>query len=344
MRKFNLKGKVAQKLKGIEANDPESQSPATPEQGQPETAAHGQGRIRCAWRTDVGRIRKNNQDSVILGNGLYGVADGMGGHNGGEIASAGLRDGLLRETEGQEPSMELLEKAVRKVNYEIWEQQEKDATLTGMGTTLTVLWATDQEMIVGQIGDSRAYLIRDGRMQQVTSDHSMVADMVRRGVLTEEQAACHPMRNYITRAVGTDDTVDVDMLSMPRMKGDRWIICSDGLYGQMSKQELEETAKTANLEEASDRLLQLALERGGRDNISFILLEDDTELSDRSPEPLRPQRDDGKTEKSPEAGQGGTDDGETPKTAGKKAAGKAKENPAEAPTPDNADQGGEAAE
>ena len=234
------------------------------------------GEIRYTWRTDVGRIRKNNQDTVILGKVLFGVADGMGGHNGGEIASAGLRDGLLRETEGQEPSMELLEEAVKKVNYEIWEQQEKDASLTGMGTTLTILWATEKEMIIGQVGDSRAYLIRDGQLKQVTSDHSMVADMVRRGVLTEEQAACHPMRNYITRAVGTDDTLDVDMITIPRMNGDRWIICSDGLYGQISKQELEETAKIADLEDAADKLLELALEHGGRDNITLILMQDES--------------------------------------------------------------------
>ena len=278
MRKFNLKGKVARKLKGLETAVPENPTADAgneTSQAQPETAVTEHGEIRYAWRTDVGRIRKNNQDTVILGNGLFGVADGMGGHNGGEIASAGLRDGLLRETEGQDPSVELLEEAVKKVNYEIWEQQEKDASLTGMGTTLTVLWAADKEMIIGQVGDSRAYLIRDGQMKQVTSDHSMVADMVRRGVLTEEQAACHPMRNYITRAVGTDDTLDVDLISIPRMNGDRWIICSDGLYGQISKQELEDTAKVADLEEAAGKLLELALEHGGRDNITLVLMQDE---------------------------------------------------------------------
>ena len=287
MRKFNLKGKVAQKLKGLETAVPENPTAdagAEASQAQPETVVTEHGEIRYAWRTDVGRIRKNNQDTVILGNGLFGVADGMGGHNGGEIASAGLRDGLLRETEGQEPSMELLEEAVKKVNYEIWEQQEKDASLTGMGTTLTILWAAGKEMIIGQVGDSRAYLLRDGQLKQVTSDHSMVADMVRRGVLTEEQAACHPMRNYITRAVGTDDTLDVDMITIPRMNGDRWIICSDGLYGQISKQELEETAKIADLEEAAGKLLELALEHGGRDNITLVLMQDESAAEEKETE------------------------------------------------------------
>ena len=278
MRKFNLKGKVAQKLKGLDtdaARDPAAEAGAGAEaQGQPETFALEHGEIRYAWRTDVGRIRKNNQDCVILGNGLFGVADGMGGHNGGEIASAGLRDGLLRETEGKEPSAETLKEAVEKVNLELWERQEKDASLTGMGTTLTILWPTEEDMIIGQVGDSRAYLIRGGEMKQVTSDHSMVADMVRRGVLTEEQAACHPMRNYITRAVGTDETVDADITRISRMNGDRWIVCSDGLHGQISRQELEETAKAGNPEEAAGKLLALALERGGKDNISLIILDD----------------------------------------------------------------------
>ena len=138
-------------------------------------------------------------------------------------------------------------------------------------------------LLAKQVGDSRAYLIRDDQMKQVTSDHSMVADMVRRGVLTEEQAACHPMRNYITRAVGTDDTLDVDMITIPRMNGDRWIICSDGLYGQISKQELEETAKIADLEEAAGKLLELALEHGGRDNITLVLMQDESAAEEQEP-------------------------------------------------------------
>ena len=278
MRKFNLKGKVVQKLKGLEmpVKGPAASDNATgngkPGPQEMNTALNGS--IRFAWRTDVGKIRKSNQDSVIIGNGLFGVADGMGGHNGGEIASAGLRDGLLRETADKGPSREMLIEAVSKVNHEIWEKQEKDASLTGMGTTLTILWPAEKEMIVGQVGDSRAYLIRDGQMKQITSDHSMVADMVRRGVLTEEQAACHPMRNYITRAVGTDETVETDLTAITRMKGDRWLVCSDGLYGQISRQELEEKAGIPDLEEASDRLLEAALIHGGKDNISFILIQD----------------------------------------------------------------------
>ena len=281
MRKFNLKGTVVQRMKGIErketkpADHPQAEQKATPELKA--EFLEEQGLLSVVWRTDVGRLRKSNQDAVIIGNGLAGVADGMGGHRGGEIASAGLRDGLLRETKGCRPDKDVLEKAVKTVNRELWKQQEQDASLSGMGTTLTILWPAESGMIIGQVGDSRAYLIRDGKMEQVTNDHSMVADMVRKGVLTEEQAACHPMRNYITRAVATEENVEVDMIIHDRQKGDRWLICSDGLYGMISKETLQTLAASDNPEEAADRLMQAALEGGGKDNISLVLLQDETD-------------------------------------------------------------------
>lgn len=131
-------------------------------------------------------------------------------------------------------------------------------------------------MYIAQVGDSRAYLLRNGEMRQVTEDHSLVGDMVRRGVLTEKQAACHPMRNYITRAIGTDDAVEVDIFTERRKAGDRWLVCSDGLYGQMGREALQEMAFTPNPEEAADRLLQTALDNGGRDNISLVIMTDIT--------------------------------------------------------------------
>ena len=279
MRKFNLKGNVADRMKGIPLEDP---VPATETETKPEKElmnpgfTEEQGQFQCAWRTDVGKLRKNNQDAVILGNGLAGVADGMGGHNGGEIASAGLRDGLLRETKDLLPDVEALKEAVRKVNYELWEQQENDASLSGMGTTLTVLWPSKGKMIIGQIGDSRAYLFRNGELSQVTNDHSMVADMVRKGVLTEEQAACHPMRNYITRAVGTEENIETDLTIHDRKQGDRWLVCSDGLYGMITRSQLNQMIQTEDLEKAADEMLQAAMQGGGKDNISLVLLQDNT--------------------------------------------------------------------
>ena len=269
MRKFNLKENAVKRMM-----DPDKQVPETVHREEPEeNPIPG---FSIVSRTDIGRVRKSNQDALIIGEGIAGVADGMGGHNGGEIASGETRDGLLREIRGKKPDQKLLEEIVQKINLEVWERQEKDASLTGMGTTLTLLWPSESEILIAQVGDSRAYLIRDGKMRQVTEDHSLVGDMVRRGVLTEEQAACHPMRNYITRAVGTEDTIETDLFREERKAGDRWLICSDGLYGQISRKALEELALLENAEEAADRLLQAALENGGRDNISFILMSDET--------------------------------------------------------------------
>ena len=274
MRKFNLRGDVAKVLKGLPLDKAPGKDETSCSEEHAKKTAGTASEILYAWRTDKGRLRRNNQDAVIIGNGLLGVADGMGGHNGGEIASAALKDGLLRETDGAEPDGVTLVKAIEKINLELYLQQENDPSLSGMGTTLTVLWPDGDEMLVAQVGDSRAYLIRDGEIKQVTNDHSMVADMVRRGVLTEDQAACHPMRNYITRAVGTETTIETDLIRIRRQNRDRWLICSDGLYGMLQKKVLLELSLKENLEEAADMLLTAAMENGGRDNISLILADD----------------------------------------------------------------------
>ncbi len=282
MRKFNLKEKAAERMKNPEAAAPEEK----PETERAECPVPG---FSVVSRTDVGRVRRSNQDALIIGGGVAGVADGMGGHNGGEIASGETRDGILRELSGKTPDRQALREAVEKINLEIWDRQEKDASLTGMGTTLTLLWPSESEMLVAQVGDSRAYLIRDGQVRQVTKDHSLVGDMVRRGVLTEEQAACHPMRNYITRAVGTEDTIEADLFTEERKAGDRWLVCSDGLYSMISRGALEELVRKENAEEAADALLQAALEGGGRDNITLILMTDE-EGPVRTGEPEEPEQ------------------------------------------------------
>ena len=282
MRKFNLKEKAAERMKNPEAAAPEEK----PETERAECPVPG---FSVVSRTDVGRVRRSNQDALIIGGGVAGVADGMGGHNGGEIASGETRDGILRELSGKTPDRQALREAVEKINLEIWDRQEKDASLTGMGTTLTLLWPSETEMLVAQVGDSRAYLIRDGQVRQVTKDHSLVGDMVRRGVLTEEQAACHPMRNYITRAVGTEDTIEADLFTEERKAGDRWLVCSDGLYSMISRGALEELVRKETAEEAADALLQAALEGGGRDNITLILMTDE-EGPVRTEEPEEPEQ------------------------------------------------------
>ncbi len=273
MRKFKISDLAARRMR--ESGNPREAEERKDAEAVPETQEAPRGdRLRITSRTDVGLVRKNNQDAVILGQGLMGVADGMGGHKGGEVASAGARDGLLHALEGKEPALETLENAVREVNRSLWEQQKEEESLSGMGTTLSVMWAAEEQMLLAHVGDSRIYLLREGKIRQVTRDHSMVADMVRRGLLTEEQAAVHPMRNYITRAVGTEPTIQVDTLGLERQEGDRWLVCSDGLHGLLEKEELQQIMGRDDLEEAADALMREALDRGGRDNISLVLVQD----------------------------------------------------------------------
>ncbi len=280
MRKFKISERVARKMKelGSMGQDGTKEAPeaaAEAKDAAPDAVPEKKENLRVTSRTDVGLVRKNNQDAVIMGSGLMGIADGMGGHRGGETASAGARDGLIRLLAGKEPSREILENAVKEVNLQLWNQQAEDEALSGMGTTLSVLWPAGDRMLIAHVGDSRVYLLREGKIRQVTRDHSMVADMVRKGLLTEDQAAVHPMRNYITRAVGTEPEIQVDLLGMERQTGDRWLVCSDGLHGLLEKEELRKLMAGEDPEEAADQMVREALDRGGRDNISLVLVCDD---------------------------------------------------------------------
>lgn len=226
-------------------------------------------------RTDVGKLRANNQDALIVEERLWGVADGMGGHKGGEVASAGARDGLKRVLHGKEPDPKMLRFAVEAVNRRLYLQQKDDPALSGMGTTLTLLWAASKEVYIAQVGDSRAYLLRDGAFTQITQDHSLVQELVNQGALTPEQAQHHPMRNVITRAVGTDEGVEVDLFTKERRLGDIWLLCSDGLSGMVEDEDMAQILRTKAPEAAADTLLQAALDNGGRDNVTFVILKDE---------------------------------------------------------------------
>lgn len=271
MRKnFRINDKIAKHLQ-----DWQKRQPTVPAEEQAEISVTVcPVNEKTVTRTDVGRVRNNNQDTVINDGGIFGVADGMGGHNGGEIASAGARRELLKALNGKEPDLKTLEEAINAANLILFDQSSSDSSLDGMGTTLTVLWPEGENMLIGHVGDSRAYLYRDGKLEQQTTDHSMVAEMVRDGLLTEEQAATHPMRNYITRAVGTELTVEAQMLSVKRQTGDRWLVCSDGLHGLVSAERMQELMGLEDINEAADLLLQEALENGGRDNISLVIYPD----------------------------------------------------------------------
>lgn len=251
----------------------------SPEQPKSKAEENLPAGILSAFRTDVGKVRANNQDAPIVSEKLrlYGVADGMGGHKGGEVASTSARDDLLRELEGKTPSVAALSGAIEEVNRQIYHQQEHDDTLTGMGTTLSVLWMSDNFVYIGHVGDSRVYLLRDGEFRQMTLDHSLVEQLVREGVLTEEEAQNHPMRNIITRAIGTDESVEVDVVVEERRKGDLWLACSDGLHGLVDDRQMRDALRQYAPEKAADVLLKAALDAGGRDNVTLVIVHDGEE-------------------------------------------------------------------
>lgn len=251
----------------------------SPEQPKSKAEENLPAGILSAFRTDVGKVRANNQDAPIVSEKLrlYGVADGMGGHKGGEVASTSARDDLLRELEGKTPSVAALSGAIEEVNCQIYHQQEHDDALTGMGTTLSVLWMSDNFVYIGHVGDSRVYLLRDGEFKQMTLDHSLVEQLVREGVLTEEEAQNHPMRNIITRAIGTDESVEVDVVVEERRKGDLWLACSDGLHGLVDDRQMRDALRQYAPEKAADVLLKAALDAGGRDNVTLVIVHDGEE-------------------------------------------------------------------
>ena len=266
----------------------------SPEQPKSKAEENLPAGILSAFRTDVGKVRANNQDAPIVSEKLrlYGVADGMGGHKGGEVASTSARDDLLRELEGKTPSVAALSGAIEEVNRQIYHQQEHDDALTGMGTTLSVLWMSDNFVYIGHVGDSRVYLLRDGEFKQMTLDHSLVEQLVREGVLTEEEAQNHPMRNIITRAIGTDESVEVDVVveerrdylfehgddrREERRKGDLWLACSDGLHGLVDDRQMRDALRQYAPEKAADVLLKAALDAGGRDNVTLVIVHDGEE-------------------------------------------------------------------
>ncbi|MDQ3777911.1 MAG: protein phosphatase 2C domain-containing protein, partial [Actinomycetota bacterium] len=187
-------------------------------------------RIRAsAAYTHPGRKRRHNEDAHVIQPPLFAVADGMGGANAGEVAS-GLAAAALRESDepgasGEERVAALIQEANRRV----FRRASEDRAASGMGTTMTVALVEGDRVVIGHVGDSRAYLIRDGQLDQLTDDHSLVAELVRSGKLTPEEADVHPQRSVITRAVGTEPDVDVDTFAIEGAPGDLFLICSDGL-------------------------------------------------------------------------------------------------------------------
>lgn len=231
-------------------------------------------RLVAAGVTDVGRVRDGNEDDFLDQAdrlGLVAVADGMGGHRAGEVASATALEALRAAVASGEP----LREAIEGANEAVLEKSESDHELQGMGTTLTAgMLGTDGSLTVGHVGDSRAYLIRDGELRQITEDHSLVEEMVRGGELTPEQAEVHPQRSIITRALGIDPQVDVDEYPIELEAGDRILLCSDGLTTMLRP---EDIANILGREHDPGRAAQLLVDAanaaGGEDNITAVIIE-----------------------------------------------------------------------
>jgi serine/threonine protein phosphatase PrpC len=231
-------------------------------------------KLVAAGVTDVGQVRDGNEDGFLdeaRRLNLVAVADGMGGHRGGEVASATALEALRRAM----ASGQALPDAIEGANDAVLEKSGSDYQLQGMGTTLTAgTLGTDGNMLIGHVGDSRAYLLRDGQLTQITDDHSLVEEMVRGGELTPEQAESHPQRSIITRALGIDPAVDVDVYPVELRPGDRILLCSDGLTTMVRTDEIEEIlAAEPDARRAAQRLVDAANAAGGEDNITALVVE-----------------------------------------------------------------------
>src|ERR687897_37346 len=223
-------------------------------------------------RSDVGRQRTANEDSLVVRPPLFAVADGMGGAKAGEVASAVAVEAVEDARDSSEPAEAQLAGIVRDANRRIYELAAGDESRRGMGTTLTLAMLHGDEVSLAHVGDSRAYRLRGGELQQLTRDHSLVAELERSGQITAEAAEHHPQRSIITRALGPEPDVEVDTYTLAGREGDLFLICSDGLTSMVSDEEMASILRSArSLGEAADELVRAANQSGGKDNITVIL-------------------------------------------------------------------------
>jgi protein phosphatase len=231
---------------------------------------------RAAWLTDTGRRRMRNEDAYVFEPPLFAIADGMGGARAGEIA-AGIAAAALRDGRREASDEASLEAVIAEANRRVWERSIADPSTAGMGTTVTVALvdAPAEQIVFGHVGDSRAYRLRGDDLEQITTDHSLVAELVESGVLTPEEAERHPQRSAITRAVGTEQAIDVDVFTVPAEHGDVVLLCSDGLTDMLSEEDIAAALLEAGRdpEEAARKLVAAANARGGEDNITVVLFE-----------------------------------------------------------------------
>ncbi len=242
--------------------------------------------------TDTGRRRMRNEDAFVFEPPLFAIADGMGGARAGEVA-AGIAAAALKDARSSVTDEDSLEAVIDEANRRVWQRSMSDPGTSGMGTTVTVALvdAENERVVFGQVGDSRAYRLRGEALEQVTTDHSLVAELVRSGVLTPEEAERHPQRSAITRAVGTESAIDADVFSVPAELGDVYLLCSDGLTDMLGADEIAAAILGADRDPvaAADALVAGANARGGEDNITVVVFE----LVEGNPEPQAEPETDG---------------------------------------------------
>ena len=229
---------------------------------------------RSAGVSHPGRKRRRNEDSYVVDPPLFAVVDGMGGAQAGDVASK-LAAAALRENAPDGDAEERVIALVNEANRRVFARASEDQAASGMGTTMTVALVDRDLVWIGHVGDSRAYLLRDGRLDQLTDDHSLVGELVRSGKLSEEEAQTHPQRSVITRAVGTDPDVDVDTFPVEPRPGDLFLICSDGLTDMVDDRTIRETieGRRDDLDGLVRALVTVANKGGGEDNITVVAFE-----------------------------------------------------------------------
>jgi serine/threonine protein phosphatase PrpC len=231
--------------------------------------------VAVGVKTDVGRVREVNEDRYLVNAPLFVVADGMGGHVAGDVASATavqvIEAGSARASSEQPESLARL---LKEANSAVWEKARSDSSLSGMGTTCTLVLIDGSTAHIAHVGDSRAYLMSNGALTQLTEDHNLVGRMVKEGRLNAEEARHHPQRNVITRVLGVDSDVKVDLRRVDLAVGDRIVVCSDGLSSMIDEPVIEKTlSDEPDPQAAADRLVDLAVEAGGEDNITVVVVE-----------------------------------------------------------------------
>lgn len=235
--------------------------------------------------TDVGYQRKSNEDSYYLDESkkIIGVADGMGGHQAGEVASQSVKEYLESHNDIEDKSFN---KIFQEINDYIILCGEENEKYKGMGTTFTLVKIIDNKLFLGHIGDSRAYLIRQGKIMQMTTDHTMVNELLKSEGITQAQAVGHPYKHVLSRALGVEKNIDIEEKSFKIEPGDHILLSTDGLHGFLSDEEIIKIFEESkyNIEETGQKLLEEALKKGGKDNITFIIAQDITEGGEQEKE------------------------------------------------------------